>query len=132
MKRINLFLLMILALFLQSFGMQHGNHSMSSDGFSPLLWLFLIILVITTGIILYKFVSRSSTGINPEECSDAIGIIKSRFANGEINKNTYADILFILNQDSGKDYIEKLKIRLAKGEITISEFNEMSELLIEG
>ena len=131
MKKINLALLMIISLSLQSFGMQHDNHSMRNDGFSSLLWLFLIVLVITAGIILYRFVSRTSSGTNSEEGIDAVDIIKGRFANGEINRNTYAEILNIINQDSDKDYIEKLKIRLAKGEITISEFNEMIELLLE-
>jgi uncharacterized membrane protein len=115
---------------LESFGI-HRNHEMGNGQFSPLLWLFLIVLVITTGIILYRFVSRTSSGNNAEESIDAVEIIKGRFANGEINSNTYADILNIINQDSDKDFIEKLKIRLAKGEITISEFNEMSELLLE-
>ncbi len=116
---------------LHSFAMQHGNHNMWNEGFSPLLWLFLIILVITTGIVLYRFVSRTSSGNNSDESGDAAGIIKSRFANGEISKKTYTDILGIIRQDSDRDYIETLKIRLAKGEITIPEFNEMSELLLE-
>ena len=108
----------------------HGNHGMRSGQLSPLLWLFLIVLVITTGIILYRFLSRTSSGINTEDSIDAVVIIKGRFANGEINKNTYTDILNVINQDSDRDYIEKFKIRLAKGEIIISEFNEMSELLM--
>ena len=131
MKKINLSLLLIIFLSLQSFGMQHGNHGMRNEGFSPLLWLFLIVLVITIGIILYRFVSRTSSGINTVDSADATGIVKGRFANGEIDKNTFTDIMNIINQDSDRDYIEKLKIRLAKGEITISEFNEMSELLLE-
>ena len=131
MKKINLSLLLIISLSLQSFGMQHSNHGMSSDGFSPLLWLFLIILVITAGIILYRFVSRTSSGTSTTDSIDAVGIIKGRFANGELNRNTYEEVLNIINQDTDKDYIEKLKIRLAKGEITISEFNEMSELLLK-
>jgi len=67
---------------LHSFAMQHGNHNMRNEGFSPLLWLFLIILVVTTGTVLYRFVSRTSSGNNSKEISDADGIIKSRFANG--------------------------------------------------
>lgn len=130
MKMIYVFWLLMTTMMLESFGI-HGNHGMRSGQLSPLLWLFLIVLVITTGIILYRFLSRTSSGINTEESVDAIRIIKGRFANGEINKNTYTDILNVINQDSDKDYIEKLKMRLAKGEITISEFNEMSELLME-
>ena len=122
---------MFIATSLQSFGMQHGNHGLRNDGLSPLLWLFLIVLVITAGIVLYKFVSRSSSGMNSDAGSDAESIIKGRFAIGEINKNSYSEILGIIRQESGKDYIEKLKIRLAKGDITISEFNEMCESLLE-
>ena len=122
---------MFIAISLQSFGMQHGNHGLRNDGISPLLWLFLIVLVITIGIVLYKFVSKSPSGLNSDADSDAESIIKGRFAGGEINKNTYTEILGIIRQVSDKDYIEKLKIRLAKGEITISEFSEMSELLTE-
>jgi len=131
MKTSILVILLMVSDNLHSFAMQHGNHNMSNEGFSPLLWLFLIILVITTGIVLYRFVSRTSSGNNSDESGDAAGIIKSRFANGEISKKTYTDILSIIRQDSDRDYIETLKIRLAKGEITIPEFNEMSELLLE-
>lgn len=131
MKKIYLPFFMFIATSLQSFGMQHGNHGLRNDGLSPLLWLFLIVLVITAGIILYKFVSRSSSGMNSDEGSDAESIIKGRFASGEINKNTYSEIIGIIQQESNKDYIEKLKVRLAKGEITISEFNEISGLLLE-
>lgn len=131
MKKINLLSLLIISLSIQAFGMQHDNHGMRNEGFSPLLWLFLIVLVITIGIILYRFVSKTSTGVNTAESVDATGIVKGRFANGEINKNTFTEILNIINQDSDRDYIEKLKIRLAKGEISIKEFNEMSELLME-
>ena len=130
MKMIIFIWLLMTSMLLESFGI-HGNREMRSGQFSPLLWLFLIALVITTGIILYRFVSGTSSGNNAEESIDAVEIIKGRFANGEINKNTFTEILNIINQDSDKDYIEKLKIRLAKGEITISEFNEMSELLLE-
>jgi len=130
MKMIYVYLLLMTTMMLESFEI-HGNHEMGNGQFSPLLWLFLIVLVITTGIILYRFVSRTSSGNNTEGSIDAVEIIKGRFANGEINRNTYADILNLINQDSDKNYIEKLKIRLAKGEITISEFNEMSELLLE-
>ena len=129
MKKIYLPFFVFIATSLQSFGMQHGNHSLRNEGISPLLWLFLIVLVITAGIVLYKFVSRSPSGMNSDAGSDAESIIKGRFASGEINKNTFSEILGIIRQDSDKDYIEKLKIRLAKGEITISEFNEMGEIL---
>lgn len=131
MKKIYLPFFVFIATSLQSFGMQHGNHGLRNDGISPLLWLFLIVLVITAGIILYKFVSRSSSGMNSDAGSDAESIIKGRFASGEINKNTYSEILGIIRQESDKDYIEKLKVRLAKGEITILEFIEMSKLLLE-
>jgi len=131
MKKIYLPFLVFIAISLQSFGMQHGNHGLRNDGISPLLWLFLIVLVITIGIVLYKFVSKSPSGLNSDADSDAESIIKGRFAGGEINKNTYTEILGIIRQVSDKDYIEKLKIRLAKGEITISEFNEMCESLLE-
>jgi uncharacterized membrane protein len=131
MKKIYLPFVVFIATSLQSFGMQHGNHGLRNDGLSPLLWLFLIVLVITAGIILYKFVARSSSGMNSDAGSDAESIIKGRVASGEINKNTYSEILGIIRQESDKEYIEKLKVRLAKGEITISEFNEMGEILLE-
>jgi uncharacterized membrane protein len=131
MKKIYSPLFAFITASLQSFGMQHGNHSLRNDGLSPLLWLFLIVLVITAGIVLYKFVSRSPAVMNSDAGSDAESIIKGRFANGEINKNTYTEILWIIRQESDKDFIEELKVRLAKGEITISELSEMSELLAE-
>jgi hypothetical protein len=53
----------ILATSLQSFGMQHG-HNLENNGLSPFLLLFLAFLVIISGIILYKFVSKSSSGSN--------------------------------------------------------------------
>ena len=130
MKMILFIWLLMTSMLLESFGFR-GNHGMRNDQISPLLWLFLIILVITTGIVLYRYASKTSPGLKEDESNDAISIIKNRFANGEINKDSFTEILNILRQDSDIDYTEKLKIRLAKGEINISEFNEMNDLLLE-
>lgn len=128
MKKIYLLLLMIISSTMKSFG-NHGNEEIHGGYFSPFIWVLLIILVITFGIILYMYLSKSSSSLKNDENFDAFHFLKARFAKGEINKDIFSEIGERLERDDDNNYVETAKLRLAKGEITITEYDEMCNLL---
>lgn len=55
--------------------------------------------------------------------------LKERLAKGEINKETFIEISEKIEDFDENEHIQKAKVRLAKGEISIAEYDEMIGLL---
>jgi len=110
-----------------AYGSSKRSHQMYNNNSSPLLIVLLIIIVVLLGIVIYRIFSKPYSKGN-DEITDSLHFIKERLAKGEINKETYNEILERIEQDKN-DYIETAKLRLAKGDISITEYDEMRELL---
>jgi uncharacterized membrane protein len=109
------------------FGSSQRSHQMYNNNSSPLLIVLLIIIVILLGIVIYRIFSKPYSKGN-DEITDSLHFIKERLSKGEINKETYNEILERIEQDEN-DYIETAKLRLAKGDISVTEYDEMRDLL---
>jgi uncharacterized membrane protein len=107
---------------------EHRNHEMYNNGLSPIVIVLLIIVLMLLGIVIYKSFSKSLKG-NDYENATPFHFLKERFVKGEINKEKFIEIKEKIEDGDENEHIQTAKLRLAKGEISISEYDEMIELL---
>lgn len=95
---------------------------------SPLLIFLIVVIVIILGIIIYLNISKSRKGYDNGDMAPSY-YLKERLATGEINKETFIEIEGKIEDCDDNEHIQTAKVRLAKGEISISEYDEMIDLL---
>jgi uncharacterized membrane protein len=127
MKKYYILPVLMVASTIRVFG-EPRNHGMSNNGLSPIVIVLLIIVLILIGIVVYKSFSKSLKGNNYEN-ADPFHFLKERFAKGEINKETFIEINEKIEEYDENEHIQTAKLRLAKGEISIPEYDEMIGLL---
>lgn len=132
MKRFKLvFSVVFLLITANSFG-EHdhegfeGTHTFS---FSSIAVILLIVLIVLAGILLYRYLPKT-TKSNAEELNEtARKAASERFANGEISRKDYDNIFYKLEQ-LDDETIEIAKLRLAKGEIDMEDYEEIYITLV--
>ncbi|WP_303922321.1 SHOCT domain-containing protein [Draconibacterium sediminis] len=127
MKKYYILSVLMVASTIRVFG-EHRNHEMYNNGLSPIVIVLLIIVLILLGVIIYKMTTKSLKGYNYENI-DPFHLIKERFAKGEINKETFIEIRDKIEDGDENEHVQTVKLRLAKGEISIAEYDEMIGLL---
>ncbi|MBN2173147.1 MAG: SHOCT domain-containing protein [Bacteroidales bacterium] len=129
MKKICFLTTFMTATTIQVFG-QHGHHPVNSYSVSPLLIFLIVVVIILVGIIIYMSISntrkRDDNGNMPPSY-----YLKERLAKGEINKETFIEIREKIEDYDENQHIQTAKLRFAKGEISIAEYEEMIDLLEE-
>lgn len=127
MKKYYILPVLMVASTLRVFG-EHRNHEMYNNGLSPIVIVLIIIVLILLGIVIYKSFSKSLKGNNYEN-TDPFHFLKERFAKGEINKETFIEIRDKIEDGDENEHIQTAKLRLAKGKISVAEYDEMVGLL---
>lgn len=112
---------------IQLFG-KHRHNPVNNYGSSPILILLIVVIVISLGIIIYMSVSKSRNRNNNGDFPPSF-YLKERLAKGEINKETFIEVNEKIEEYDENEHIQTAKLRLAKGEISIAEYDEMIGLL---
>jgi len=120
-------------LFLVVSGLNRNEYGMGNEHIkvSHSLWLYVVLVGLVIIVAVIIFFKRSLKTSKPDLSSQAYQILTDRYRLGEISKNDYAEISNRIVLDHNNDAIEKEKLRLAKGEITIAEFDDLFDRLIE-
>jgi uncharacterized membrane protein len=127
MKKPYLLTAFMTATTIQLFG-QHRHHPVNNYSVSPILILLIVVIVILLGIIIYMSVSKSRNRVNNDDLAPSF-YLKERLAKGEINKETFIEINEKIEEYAENENIQTANLRLAKGEISTSEYDEMIGLL---
>lgn len=129
MKKYYFLPVLMVASTIRVFG-EHRNHELYNSGLSPIVIVLLIIILILLGIVIYKMKSKSMKGNNYENAAP-FHFLKERYAKGVINKETFIEIREKIEAYNENEHIQTANLRLAKGEISTSEYNEMIGLLMD-
>jgi uncharacterized membrane protein len=130
-----------------------GFEEAHASPFSTIAIILLIVVIVITGILLYKYFPKNTpdeaeelneTALKDSENSNLIPIPRKtaeelnetarkaaseRFASGEISRKDYDNIFYKLDQ-LDDETIEIAKLRLAKGEIDMEDYEEIYITLV--
>ncbi len=127
MKKLYLLSTFMTATTIQLFG-QHRHHPVNNFSISPIMIFLIVVIVILLGIIIYLSVSKSRNRNNNGDFFPSF-YLKERLAKGEINKETFIELNEKIEEYDENEHVQTAKLRLAKGEISIAEYDEMIGLL---
>jgi|GEM_PF-1230605 len=105
---------------------RHEHISLGTSSIFLFILILLLIIVVTLFFLLRKNRSWKNSGKKAADLNElSMKVLKKRFANGEISKKEYNLILHELELTEDES-IETTKFCLAKGEISIEEYDKIN------